>query len=128
MSLPRVKVPLVLDKPRTLVLSLNALCKAEEVTGVSLLVGQPTFSSIRMLRALVWAGLLWEDPLLQIEAVGDLIEEASADYVLTQIMLAYQNAMPDEDPDAEEDDDDESDPPNSPLGEDSGPLDESISV
>ena len=65
MSLPRVKVPLRLDRERTLVISFNALCLAEEVTGINFLMGEFTFSSVRVMRALVWAGLIHEDLGLQ---------------------------------------------------------------
>lgn len=108
MSLPRVKVPLRLDRDRTLVLSFNALCRAEEVTGCNFLMGEVTFSSIRVLRALVWAGLQHEDPTLTLEEVGDMIEEAGADDVSRAIITAYAKAMPDA---TEAEDDDDADPP-----------------
>lgn len=111
MSLPRVKVPVTLDgEERVLIFSFNALCQAEEMTGMNLLVGDVTFSSVRVLRALVWAGLLHEDPLLTIERAGDLIEGAGADYVLGKIMDAYGKAMPDL-----EDEDEGSEPPDPPI-------------
>jgi hypothetical protein len=97
MSLPRVKVQLRLDRDRTLVLSFNALCLAEEVTGINFLMGEVTFSSLRVMRALVWAGLLDEDPTLTLAAVGDMIEEAGADKVANAIISAYHKAMPDAD-------------------------------
>lgn len=95
MSLPRVKVQLRLDRVRTLVLSFNALCRAEEVTGINFLMGDFTFSSVRVLRALVWAGLIHEDPSLTLEGVGDMIEEAGTDNVGNAIIEAYAKAMPD---------------------------------
>ena len=97
MSIPEVRVPLQLDRPRILILDFNALCRVEEVTGVSLLVGQPAFSSMRMMRALVWAGLLHQDPTLTLEFVGNLIQEADAEEVLGAIMNAYDVAMPEPD-------------------------------
>lgn len=105
MSLPRVKVQLRLDRERTLVLSFNALCRAEEVTGINFLMGDFTFSSVRVMRALVWSGLIHEDPTLTLEAVGDMIEEAGADKVGQAIIEAYAKAMPA--PTITEDDDDE---------------------
>lgn len=97
MSLPRVKVQLRLqDKDRTLVLSFNALCMAEEVTNINFLMGENiTFSSLRVLRALVWAGLIHEDPNLSLGEAGDMIEEAGADNVTDAIIKAYAKAMPD---------------------------------
>ena len=107
MSLPRVKVPLRLDRERTLILSFNALCRAEEVTGIAFLMGEFTFSSVRVMRALVWAGLLHDDPTLTLEAVGDMIEEAGADNVARTIIKAFAKAMPT----VKAGDDDDEDPP-----------------
>jgi len=76
------------------------------VTGINFLMGEFTFSSVRVMRALVWSGLLHEDPTLSLEAVGDMIEEAGADNVAKVIIKAFAKAMPK----ATEDDDDE-DPP-----------------
>jgi len=120
MSVPRVKIQVALDKPRTLIISFNALCKAEEVTGQSFLVGDPAFSSMRVMRAMVWAGLLHEDPLLTIEQVGDMIEEAGAEVILGQIMLAYQAALPDPAKDGEEEEGD--DEPSDPLSRQPGEI------
>ena len=125
MPIPRVMVPIQLDRPRVLCMSFNALCKAEEVTGMSFLVGEPAFSSMRVMRALVWAGLLHEDPSLTIEKAGDLIEGVGADKVLGAIMDAYTRAMPDFKP--EEDDAEASDPPNPQRGGLSGQSDDTIS-
>jgi len=116
MTVPKVKVPLRLDRERTLLLSFNALCKAEEITGMNLLAGEVVFSSLRVLRALLWAGLLHEDPLLTVEEVGDLIEMGGeegvvgAEYVLGKIIEAYGVAMPDAEPETDEGEG-ESDPP-----------------
>lgn len=118
MTIPRVRVPVQLDKPRTLVLSLNALCKAEEVTGINLLVGEPAFSSMRIVRALVWAGLLHEDPTLTLETVGDMIEGAGAEHVLDAIMLAYMRANEEVD---QGEDAEPADPTSPQPGETSGP-------
>jgi hypothetical protein len=64
------------------------------VTGINFLMGEFTFSSVRVMRALVWAGLLHEEPTLTIEAVGDMIEEAGADNVAKTIIEAFAAAMP----------------------------------
>ncbi len=103
MPIPRVKVPLRLDRERTLILSFNALCRAEEVTGINFLMGEFTFSSVRVMRALVWAGLLHEDPTLTLEACGDMIEEAGADNVAKTIIEAFAAAMPTTKPEDEDD-------------------------
>ena len=113
MSLPRVKVPLRLDRERTLILSFNALCRAEEVTGINFLMGEFTFSSVRVMRALVWSGLLHEDPTLTLEDVGDLIEAAGVDDIAREIINAFAAAMPK--PNPEENDD--ADPPKETTAE-----------
>ena len=105
MPIPRVKVPLRLDRERVLILSFNALCRAEEVTGINFLMGEFTFSSVRVMRALVWAGLLHDDPTLTLEAVGDMIEEAGADNVAKKIIEAFAAAMPKTTPGDEDDED-----------------------
>lgn len=111
MSLPRVKVPLRLDRDRTLVLSFNALCRAEEVTGINFLMGEITFSSLRVMRALVWAGLIEEDPTLTLEQVGNMIEDVGADQVATAIINAYAKAMPVVEPGDQEGDEPVDPPP-----------------
>ena len=116
MSIPSVRVPVTLDKPRTLVIDFNALCRVEEVTGQSMLVGAPAFSSMIVLRALTWAGLLHEDPTLTLEAVGAMLGDADSAVMLDSIMEAYNKAMPEPDDD-EEDDSEESDPPTPQHGE-----------
>lgn len=110
MSIPSVRVAVTLDKPRTLVIDFNALCRVEEVTGQSMLVGAPAFSSMIVLRALTWAGLLHEDPTLTLEAVGAMLGDADSGEMLDSIMEAYNAAMPEQDDDDEEDDSEESDP------------------
>jgi hypothetical protein len=119
MSIPLVRVLIQLDKPRTLILDFNALCRVEEVTGVSMLIGEPAFSSMRMMRALVWAGLLHEDPSLTVEHVGKLLGEADASDVLEKIVTAYAVSMPDAEVN-EEGESEDLDPTNSPHGETSG--------
>ena len=126
MPLPRVRVSVQLDKPRTLVLDFNAYCRVEEVTGVSLLVGQLAFTSMRVMRAIVWAGLLHEDPTLSLEFVGDLLQDADAEVVLGKIYTAYGFSLPDLDED-EEGESNDSDPPSPPTGETSGPPEDTTS-
>lgn len=108
MSVPKTKVSLRLDRERTLLLNLNALCKAEEVTGMNLIVGEVIFTSLRVMRALLWAGLLHEDPTLTIEEAGDLIEDAEGEdgvhgveYVLLKVVEAFGAGQPDPEPPAD---------------------------
>lgn len=67
-------VEIELDKPRRLRFDINALADAEEALGGSLAsLGEQM--GIRPLRALIWAGLKWEDPQLSIRQAGDLIQQ-----------------------------------------------------
>ncbi len=67
-------VKLKLDKERSFELDLNAIIKYEELTGKSLLKKQeaPEMGA-GDLRALLYVGLLREDPNLTIEQVGSFI-------------------------------------------------------
>ena len=118
MALPQVRIPVDLDRPRTLVLDFNALCKVEEVTGINLLVGEAAFSSMRMVRAMVWAGLLHEDPTLSLHRVGEILQTSNMEKILDAIVKAYDAAMPEPEPDAEAPSD--SDPTNPQPGGASG--------
>lgn len=58
-------------KERKLIYDFNALAKAEEVTGKSMLDGAVWQSpSATDLRAFIWAGLLRDDPNVTIQQVG----------------------------------------------------------
>lgn len=94
MSIPRVKVPIVLDRPRTILLSFNAFVLVEEVTGKSMLSGQLDLTSLRAIRAIMWAGLVHEDPALTLEQVGDLIEDYGIAKSMEDIGAAIQVALP----------------------------------
>lgn len=63
-----------LDRPRHLKLSINAIADAERLEGRNLthLLAEGGISASR---ALLWAGLKWEDRTLTPEKVGDLMEE-----------------------------------------------------
>ena len=70
------------DKERTLRLDLNALCRAEKVTGRNFLLGGLANPDYNAILALIWAMLLHEDPKLTFEEVGSwftsfaLVQEA----------------------------------------------------
>jgi hypothetical protein len=97
MSLPTVRVPVKLDRDRTIVMSFNALCDAEEKLGVSLITTSDIdLTSLRSLRALLWAGLKHEDPTLTLEKVGDIITATEGGMItaLNAVSLAIQAALP----------------------------------
>lgn len=64
-----------LDRTRTLKYTLNALILAESLTGKKLSdMGEDKSGfDLSYLRAMLFAGLVWEDKDLTIETVGDLI-------------------------------------------------------
>lgn len=102
MSVPKVVIPIQLDRPRKMVLDLNAWCAVEEALGVSFLGGGAAaidFASFRSLRAFMWAALRREDPTLTLEAVGDLIDAAGIETVSNKLAEAINAALPA--PDAE---------------------------
>lgn len=93
MSRPTIPVvEIELDKIRHLRLDFNALARAEEATGKSLLNGIAWQNmTVKDYRALVWACLLHEDPELTLEDVGSLIHVGNVEYVtscLTQLWAA----------------------------------------
>ena len=63
-----------LDKPRNLVMNLNALAEAGEVTGRNYFaIDKSDRYTPSDIRALLWAGLKHEDPNLKLEDVGRLV-------------------------------------------------------
>lgn len=87
------------DQAYTLVFSMNALCELEEVTGKDLmsvmqaLDGESGFS-LRMVRALLWAGLS-DNHEMTLKDVGRLVEElGGVQEVVPLIEKAFQTGMP----------------------------------
>lgn len=68
-------IAIELDRIRHLRLTPNALADAETITGLGIaaMVGVDRIG-FRSIRALLWAGLKWEDRALTIEKAGDLME------------------------------------------------------
>ena len=97
MNLPEVRAKVTLDRERTIVISFNALCDAEEVLGVSLLSGSVDLSSLRAIRAVLWAGLRHEDRSLTLEDVGAMIAAAPGGMIgaMEAVGEALNKALPD---------------------------------
>lgn len=96
--MPKPFVVINLDRPRRLRYSMNALVNVEEVLGKP--VGQIVSEfneglfGFKDIRAILWAGLLHEDPGLTPEQVGDMIDEAeSFAYVAQRVGEALQSAF-----------------------------------
>lgn len=83
----RGKVKVNLDKERTLYFDLNALCLLEE-NGINITDLQ---NGVKMsqVRAILWAGLVHEDPELTLEAVGALVTADCLEEVSTAIGEAF---------------------------------------
>lgn len=80
-----------LDRPRNLRWTTNAEIKVEE------LVGKPIYQigdgfGKRELRAVLWAGLIHEDPALSLEQVGDLMDLATDEYISAKVTEAINLA------------------------------------
>src|SRR3546814_1678827 len=71
------------DKEYTLVMSVNALCEAEDVLGMAtdeILARYSSGLSVKLLRGLIWAALQTNHPCTVDEA-GEIIEAAGVPYV-----------------------------------------------
>lgn len=81
-----------LDKERHLKYNLNALITAEKITGKKLaeLGGDKGGFDLEFLRAMLYAGLIWEDKELTIDDVGDLIDMENLEYVTDKLGEAMQ--------------------------------------
>lgn len=92
---PRVMISL--DKERTIVFDLNAMCRYEEVTGKNLFDGSITtenLTSAKDLRALLWACLAADDGDLTLEQVGALITIHNMVNIQTKLNEAIEVATP----------------------------------
>lgn len=91
----KVKVDLG-GQPRQLLIDFNALCLAEEQTGLNLLGSLESYTSARVLRALVWAALVLEpgEKRPDLETVGGWVQEAGVEAVVNAVLEAWLEAMP----------------------------------
>jgi len=95
-------IEIKLDHPRRLKYSWNSLCEFERQMGMAVgeALGDEKNLGCNTLRALLWAGLIWESPTLTPDEAGDLIDlaphaegdagiESRATYVMARVMLAF---------------------------------------
>lgn len=93
-----VKITLNDGVERTLKFTLNAMAELEDKYGSV----QAAFdklqkeNSLKALRSVLWAGLLHEDPTITEQQVGDLIDLASMQSMVTTLGDAMDAAFPDE--------------------------------
>lgn len=85
-------VTITLDKERHLKFNLNALILAEQCTGKKLSeLGERKDSfDLSFLRAMLYAGLKWEDKELTLEDVGDMIDMENLEEVTNKLGEAMQ--------------------------------------
>lgn len=88
------EVRIMLDRERTLVLDLNAMCAFEEATGKNMLKGMESQFSAADLRALLWACLRHEDKSLTLEQVGGMIHGGNMEEISARLMAAWELAVP----------------------------------
>lgn len=74
MSKPFVVVEL--DKPRKLRYGINQLIMLEEMLNIPITELANKQPGLKEIRTLLWCGLIWEDPDLTVEQVGELMDNA----------------------------------------------------
>ncbi len=94
-------IPIDLDRPRSILFDMNALAELDQQ------IDESPFSYIakagrdlqhgrvNVLRVLLWAGLIHEDPKLTITGAGKLINFDNLEEVGTAIVKALQEHLPD---------------------------------
>jgi len=92
-------VTIILDKERHLKLTLGAMLAFEEVTGKDLrdkeaIESLLTKTTLKEVRALLWACLRHEDQTLTLERVGDIVEHIDLNKVMRAIYDAWIGALP----------------------------------
>jgi hypothetical protein len=108
----RGEITVRLDRVRTLRFDFNALAEFEDAMGVSMIYAFQSFGdqgngpdvSMKAVRAMLWAGLLHEEPKLTLRRAGELLEAADGDrmvdkmaYILPKIMEAFTEEFGDKD-------------------------------
>lgn len=67
-------VTIELDRVRRIRFDVNAISDAEEILGTSLGRAMQSRAGVREIRALLWAGLRWEDRGLTLERAGTILQ------------------------------------------------------
>lgn len=88
-------IPIVLDKPRTIVFDLNSFAELEEHYGsVQAVLDEMAKGSIKALRLLLWAGLVHEQEDLTPKDVGRLIQFGDIPKLTDLLNSALEKAQP----------------------------------
>lgn len=97
MSRPDDKyVEITLDKPRRLVLDLNAMVDFEKATNKSLMDMDKNITATDM-RALLWACLRHEEETLSLHDVGKMIHTGNMKELTAVFKELFKKALPDKD-------------------------------
>ena len=88
-----VRIPIELDKPRTLLFDLNAFAELEDKFGsLDQAFQKMQQGSVKATRTLLWAGLLHEDEKLTERQVGAMISLTNVEKIMEQITEALTAA------------------------------------
>lgn len=88
-------VEIELDKKRRLRFDFNAFSLAEKETGKNFLSGVNwTALSAIEVRAILWAGLVWDDPTLTVEDVGAMLYGPVLTSIMEKLVEAFEAAFP----------------------------------
>lgn len=85
----RGEVSVMLDKERTLRLTINSAADLEERLGFPVTKIDENTMGIKVIRAIVWASLLHENKKLTLEEAGDLIEQGDFNLISKKAMEAF---------------------------------------
>lgn len=88
-----------LDKPRTLLLTMNAMIEFDNATGLNYLEFSRNLknASAKELRALLWCLLLHEDKTLTVEQVGAMVTKDNLQDIFVALLTAQMINVPDAD-------------------------------
>lgn len=92
------KVPIMLDKERTLYFDFNSFIELEEIYGsveeaFKAMQGQ----NLKAIRALIWAGLIHEDPTITQRQVGAMLDFEKMETLTEALDAAIGESLPPED-------------------------------
>lgn len=89
------RVIIELDKPRTLLFTMNSFVELEDMYGsFEEAMKQMQKGSVKAIRAVLWAGLIHEDPTLTPQKVGAMIDLATLASITDKLSEAIGDALP----------------------------------
>ena len=89
------RIPIELDKPRTLLYDMNAFIELEEMFGtVEDAMKAVASKKMKPMRAFLWAGLIHEDEGLTEKQVGAMLTMENMEGIINKLNAAMQSSMP----------------------------------